>query len=174
MSSTQLLRHLVAGKLEAREAHPDRKIHTEGSGTNGENDSHDNVLTACWQSLSEISRIRMDAGSLFSLSVFRLSEAEERGAGNRWASRFLRMIQQTAPAIHRDFESILTLSGSRMQAEGMHSAYDELSVADFSKLALSANTELLSVACLGDIGWSDLEDPRRLITPLFEAGMKNP
>jgi mannose-1-phosphate guanylyltransferase len=90
------------------------------------------------------------------------------------ASAFLRMIQQAAPSIYRDFESILTLPGLGMEAEMMQSTYDGLSVADFSKLVLSENLEGLCVASLGDIGWSDLGDPRRLITTLFESGMENP
>lgn len=90
------------------------------------------------------------------------------------ASAFLRMIQQATPAIYHDFESIRTLSGLGMEAEVMQSAYDGLPVADFSKLVLSENMEGLSVASLGDIGWSDLGDPRRLITTLFETGMENP
>ncbi len=56
----------------------------------------------------------------------------------------------------------------------MESFYERLPIADFSRLVLSANTEGLSVASLGNIGWSDLGDPRRLITTLFEAGMENP
>jgi hypothetical protein len=90
------------------------------------------------------------------------------------ASAFLKMIRQTAPIIYRDFGSILTQPGLGMEAELMESFYESLPIADFSKLVLSANTEGLSVASLGDIGWSDLGDPRRLITTLFETGMENP
>ena len=85
------------------------------------------------------------------------------------ASAFLKMIQQTAPIIYRDFESILTQPGLGMEAELMESFYERLPIADFSRLVLSANTEGLSVASLGYIGWSDLGDPRRLITTSFEA-----
>jgi mannose-1-phosphate guanylyltransferase len=90
------------------------------------------------------------------------------------ASAFLKMIQQTAPIIYRDFGSILAQSGLGMEAELMEALYERLPISDFSKLVLSANTEGLSVASLGDIGWSDLGDPRRLITTLFESGMENP
>jgi hypothetical protein len=90
------------------------------------------------------------------------------------ASAFMKMIRQTAPIIYRDFGSILTQPGLGMEAELMESFYERLPIADFSKLVLSANTEGLSVASLGDIGWSDLGDPRRLITTLFETGMENP
>ena len=89
------------------------------------------------------------------------------------ASAFLKMIEQSAPAIYREFESILTLNGPEMEADLMRPVYDRLPVADFSRLVLSASTEHLCVASLGDIGWSDLGDPRRLVTALFAAGMEN-
>ena len=42
------------------------------------------------------------------------------------ASAFLKMIQQTAPIIYRDFESILTQPGLGMEAELMESFYERL------------------------------------------------
>jgi len=89
------------------------------------------------------------------------------------ASAFLTMIKRSAPVIYRDFESILTLAGPEMEADLMRPIYDRLPVADFSRLVLSASTERLCVASLGDIGWSDLGDPQRLVTALFAAGMEN-
>ena len=112
---------------------------------------------------SEIAQSLLDQGCLWNTFVM---------VGR--ASAFLRMIQQTVPSIYREFESIRTLSSLGMEAEVMQSIYDRLPAADFSRSVLSANTEGLSVASLGDIGWSDLGDPRRLITTLFETGMENP
>ena len=89
------------------------------------------------------------------------------------ASAFLTMIKQSVPIIYRAFESILTLIGPEMEADLMRPIYDRLPVADFSRLVLSASTERLCVASLGDIGWSDLGDPQRLVTALFAAGMEN-
>ena len=89
------------------------------------------------------------------------------------ASAFLTKIKQSAPIIYRDFESILTLAGPEMEAELMRPIYDKLPVADFSRLVLSASTERLCVASIGDIGWSDLGDPHRLVTALYAAGMEN-
>ena len=89
------------------------------------------------------------------------------------ASAFLKMIQQAAPNIYRDFESIGGLSSLEMEAALMQPLYDRLPVADFSRLVLSVSTERLCVASLGDIGWSDLGDPHRLIATLFAAGMES-
>jgi mannose-1-phosphate guanylyltransferase len=89
-------------------------------------------------------------------------------------SAFLSTIQQAVPLIYRTFESILlTPVALELEADLMRPIYDQLPVADFSKLVLSASTERLCVTSLGDIGWSDLGDPQRLITTLFAAGMTN-
>ena len=81
------------------------------------------------------------------------------------ASAFLKMIQQATPNIYRDFESIGTLPSPEMEAAQMQPLYDRLPVADFSRLVLSASTDRLCVASLGDIGWSDLGDPHSSSPP---------
>lgn len=90
------------------------------------------------------------------------------------ASAFVEMIQQTAPRMYCAFEPALALPDQDMEAGIMQSTYDKLPSADFSKEVLSVSTERLAVASLGDIGWSDLGDPRRLITTLFKSGIESP
>jgi mannose-1-phosphate guanylyltransferase len=90
------------------------------------------------------------------------------------ATAFQAMIQHASPNLYSAFEPILSLPDCAMEAELMQRIYDHLPTADFSKLVLSLSTEMLAVASLGDIGWSDLGDPQRLITTLFESGIENP
>jgi mannose-1-phosphate guanylyltransferase len=90
------------------------------------------------------------------------------------ASAFLGMIRNATPALYRAFEPILSLPDSAMEAGMMQRIYDDLPVGDFSKQVLAVSTERLAVASLDDIGWSDLGDPHRLITTLFESGIENP
>jgi mannose-1-phosphate guanylyltransferase len=90
------------------------------------------------------------------------------------ASAFLEMIQETAPNIYRVFEPVLTLANPEMEPATMQALYEKLPIGDFSKQVLSVSTQRLAVANLGDIGWSDLGDPRRLITTLFKRGIENP
>ena len=87
---------------------------------------------------------------------------------------FLEMIQQAAPGIYRDFEAILSPFDPGAETEAMRATYKSMPVADFSRQVLSVSAGKLAVATLGDIGWSDLGDPRRLVTTLFESGMENP
>ena len=50
------------------------------------------------------------------------------------------------------------------------SIYSTIAALDFSRTVLSAVPEKLGVLCLGDVGWSDLGDPERLLSVLSEAG----
>lgn len=90
------------------------------------------------------------------------------------AAAFLGMIRNACPTVYRAFEPILSLPDPAMETEMMDRIYDDLPAADFSKQVLAVSTERLAVASLDDIGWSDLGDPRRLVTTLFESGIENP
>jgi mannose-1-phosphate guanylyltransferase len=90
------------------------------------------------------------------------------------ASAFMEMIQRTVPNIYRVFEPALRLPALDREAEVMKAVYETLPIADFSRQVLAVSTERLGVVNLGVIGWSDLGDPRRLITTLFRHGIKNP
>ena len=90
------------------------------------------------------------------------------------AAAFLGMIRNASPALYRAFEPILSLPDPAMEAEMIQQIYDDLPIADFSKQVLAVSTERLAVTSLDDIGWSDLGDPHRLITTLFESGIENP
>ena len=87
---------------------------------------------------------------------------------------FIEMIRQTVPDMYRDFETILRPLDPGMETDAMRTAYNSMPVADFSRQVLSVSTGKLAVAPLGDIGWNDLGDPRRLVTILFESGIENP
>lgn len=90
------------------------------------------------------------------------------------ARAFVEMIQHASPGLYSAFEPILSLPRAEMEDELMRRVYGQIPTADFSKQVLAVSTERLAVASLGDIGWSDLGDPRRLITTLNERGIENP
>ena len=87
---------------------------------------------------------------------------------------FLGMIRDTCPTQYRAFEPMLSLPDSAMEAERMQQVYDQLPTADFSRQVLAVSTDNLAVSSLGDIGWSDLGDPHRLISTLYESGIETP
>jgi len=87
------------------------------------------------------------------------------------AQAFLDMIRAGAPDIYQEFESVLKLPESSWSDYRLNAIYQRVTPADFSKLVLSARPEGLGVWCLGDVGWSDLGDPRRVMTVLDEMGI---
>lgn len=87
---------------------------------------------------------------------------------------FLDMIRHAHPELYSAFERPLSLPSLELEDAAMRCVYNPLPTADFSKEVLSVSTEALTVASLGDSGWSDLGDPRRLITTLHERGIANP
>ena len=75
-------------------------------------------------------------------------------------------------SMYRAFEPILTLPNPEMEAEMMQSVYEKLPIADYSRKVLSVSAEMLAVARLGDVGWSDLGDPRRLMATRLNAASR--
>jgi len=87
---------------------------------------------------------------------------------------FLGMIRRTSSAIFQTLGSALVDCGMDSEEERMQYIYDRLTPTDFSKQVLSVSAEGLAVANCGRVGWSDLGDPRRLVTALTESGIENP
>jgi len=87
---------------------------------------------------------------------------------------FLGMTRRTSSAIFQTLGSTLADCGPDAEEKQMQHIYDRLTPTDFSKQVLSVSTEGLAVANCGEVGWSDLGDPRRLVTALRESGIENP
>lgn len=90
------------------------------------------------------------------------------------ADAFLEMIRRSAPALFETFETALLGSGLECEEQKMQSIYSDLDPSDFSRKVLALSTERLRVASCGDVGWSDLGEPRRFISALAENGQENP
>jgi mannose-1-phosphate guanylyltransferase len=86
------------------------------------------------------------------------------------ARAFLDMIRSAAPELYEAFEPIRAPRRKDTYAETIEAVYEGLATADFSRLVLSSAPERLGVLCLGDVGWSDLGDPQRLIEVLSRTG----
>jgi mannose-1-phosphate guanylyltransferase len=87
------------------------------------------------------------------------------------AQAFLDLIRVGAPDVYQAFESSMDVTGPISASDRFNSIYQRVTSTDFSKLVLSRNPERLGVWCLGDVGWSDLGDPRRVMNVLAEAGL---
>jgi mannose-1-phosphate guanylyltransferase len=89
------------------------------------------------------------------------------------AQAFLDLIRAGAAHIYQAFERLLGLPESVSTNDRLNAIYQCVATADFSKLVLSGAADRLGVWCLGDVGWSDLGDPRRVMTVLDETGITN-
>jgi mannose-1-phosphate guanylyltransferase len=87
------------------------------------------------------------------------------------AQAFLDLVRSGTPESYRQFEPLISSPDTPLTVGVLSSVYDRLQSADFSKLVLSSAPEALGVWCLGDVGWSDLGDPRRVISTLSETGV---
>jgi mannose-1-phosphate guanylyltransferase len=93
------------------------------------------------------------------------------------AAGFLEMIRHTAPGLFEIFEAALPNRTMESEEREMQAIYDELNQfapSDFSRQVLALSTERLLVASCGEVGWSDLGEPRRFIAALAENGNDNP
>lgn len=87
---------------------------------------------------------------------------------------FLEMIRDTAPVLFETFESALPHSELEPDEGRMQALYDNIVSSDFSREVLAVSTERLRVASCGEVGWSDLGEPRRFIAALAQNGNDNP
>jgi len=94
------------------------------------------------------------------------------------AQAFLEMVRTGSPDIYQEFVPLMgrpeNLGDPLCNKSQLETIYEKrLGMADFSKLVLSKASDRLGVWCLGDVGWSDLGDPRRVITALSDTGIQN-
>jgi len=90
------------------------------------------------------------------------------------ADAFLELIQSAEPRLYETFQTAVVQSRADMNPEFMRAVYGQIETADFSKRVLSGTTERLAVLSLGDIGWDDLGDPRRVSAMLPQIGLRKP
>jgi mannose-1-phosphate guanylyltransferase len=79
------------------------------------------------------------------------------------AQAFLDMVRSGAPELYQAFEPMWDPCSPECDEEVMQAVYEGIAAADFSQSILSANPERLRVLCLGDVGWSDLGEPGRVV-----------
>jgi mannose-1-phosphate guanylyltransferase len=89
------------------------------------------------------------------------------------AQAFLDLIRASAVDFYLACEPLLARYGAAIDAGMLKTVYDELPTADFSKSVLSTSPEKLGVLNLGDVGWSDLGVPERVLRMWSETGVES-
>jgi mannose-1-phosphate guanylyltransferase len=93
------------------------------------------------------------------------------------AAAFLEMIRQTVPVLSEIFWAAWTSSepgSEECKMQGIYDGLNQFAVSDFSRQVLALSTERLRVVSCGEVGWSDLGEPRRFIAALAGNGDENP
>jgi mannose-1-phosphate guanylyltransferase len=89
------------------------------------------------------------------------------------ASTFLNMVKAAVPRMVRVLEADSGPSGAEADLVHGEKAYAALNPGDFSEQVLSVSTEQLAVLRLGDVGWSDLGTPERVIFAMIRSGLRS-
>ncbi len=87
------------------------------------------------------------------------------------ASAFLDILNAAVPRVMQAVESGISPSGAAPSMTLGDEAYAALHTGDFSQQVLSVSTGRLAALRLGNIGWSDLGTPERVMSAMTRAGL---
>ncbi len=89
------------------------------------------------------------------------------------ASAFLEILKAAVPGMVRTLSADGPIPGTELSGPDADTAFAKLTPGDFSKQVLSASTERLAVLRLGNVGWSDLGTPERVISAITRSGLRS-
>lgn len=85
----------------------------------------------------------------------------------------LRMTRAALPEAYAAFAAIAPTFGTTGERAAVTQLYSQLSEINFSHHVLAARPEDLSVMRVGDVGWSDLGEPNRVLSTLARIGVQS-
>jgi mannose-1-phosphate guanylyltransferase len=88
------------------------------------------------------------------------------------ASAFLEILKAAVPGMVRALAAGRHISASEPALANADQAYAALIPGDFSKQVLSVSTDRLAVLRLGNVGWSDLGTPERVMSAMARSGLR--
>ena len=88
------------------------------------------------------------------------------------AEAFPNRIRSAAPALCQAFASSENI-GVEQETLIVRAIYEQIPPVDFSQSVLSSIPRTLGVFSLGDVGWSDLGDPQRLLEAMTQTGERS-
>ena len=84
----------------------------------------------------------------------------------------LKMTRTALPELVSQFTSIMPTFETRAERKALHDLYSEVQDSNFSHEVLAARPEDLTVMRVGDVGWSDLGEPARVLATLAQMGVR--
>ncbi len=82
------------------------------------------------------------------------------------AAAFLELIRRATPDLYKKLSALVQVpaSNAAAQADLLRVLYSQLPSVDFSRSVLAARTMNLAVLPVSDVGWTDLGDPKRVLS----------
>ena len=84
----------------------------------------------------------------------------------------LKMTRTALPEMFSQFASIVPTFETLAERKALHELYSEIQESNFSHDVLAARPEDLKVMRVGDVGWSDLGEPVRVLATLARMGVQ--
>jgi mannose-1-phosphate guanylyltransferase len=86
-------------------------------------------------------------------------------------SAFLKMIGNAAPELYERFSAVVPALNTPDEEGLVEELYSQLGDVNFSQQVLAANPGSLTVLRVGGITWSDLGEPRRVLSVMADTGL---
>jgi mannose-1-phosphate guanylyltransferase len=84
----------------------------------------------------------------------------------------LKMTRRALPELYSQFATIVPTVETAAERKAVHELYEGIRESNFSHEVLAARPEDLTVMRVGDVGWSDLGEPARVLSTLARIGVQ--
>ena len=133
---------------------------------------HHSILASAPRSITRVSRFWEKPNSKLA------NELLERGC--LWNSfvmvgrvdALLKMTRAALPELFSRFSALSSVFETPEQGRALHRLYAQINDSNFSHEVLASRAEDLAVLRVGDVGWSDLGEPSRVLSTLARLGME--
>lgn len=85
----------------------------------------------------------------------------------------LKMTRRALPNMYSQFASTIPEFETATERKALHALYSKIRESNFSQEVLAARAEDLTVMRVGDVGWSDLGEPARVLSTLARIGVQS-
>ena len=85
----------------------------------------------------------------------------------------LKMTRAALPGMYAAFAAITPAFESAAEHKALATVYSSIQDSNFSHQVLAVRSEDLMVMRVGDVGWSDLGEPNRVLSTLAQIGVQS-
>lgn len=85
----------------------------------------------------------------------------------------LKMTRAALPEMYDAFAAVRPTFGTAAERDALADLYSQIEDSNFSHQVLAARPEDLMVMRVGDVGWSDLGEPNRVLATLAHIGVES-